>query len=118
MAVKAVRGAIQIKKNNKSFIEKGVVKLVTTIIKNNKLLTENIISIIFSQTTDLNVMNPAAALRTVGFANTPLFCTQEPDVSGSMKRVIRVIITAESMVNLVPVYLEGAQNLRPDLGKK
>jgi len=118
MAVKAVRGAVQIEKNDKKFIEKGVVKLVTTIIKNNKLLTENIISIIFSQTTDLNVMNPAAALRTVGFSDTPLFCTQEPDISGSMERVIRVIITAESMVNLVPVYLEGAKNLRIDLGEK
>ncbi len=118
MAVRAVRGAIQIAANDKKSIKNGVIKLITTIVENNKLVINDIISIIFSQTSDLDAMNPASALRSIGFSNTPLFCTKEPDISGSMEKVIRVMITAESSVSLVPVYLEGARNLRPDLNSK
>ncbi|MCK5674201.1 MAG: chorismate mutase [Spirochaetales bacterium] len=115
MAVKAVRGAIQIKKNEENKIEQGVLKMIKTIIDNNDIDINNIISIIFSQTSDLDAMNPAAALRTDGFSEIPLFCTKEPEIIGSMKRVIRVLITTESDKNLKPVYLDGAEKLRLDL---
>jgi len=118
MSVMAVRGAIQIEKNDKQSISDGVVKLITTIIEKNKLLSKNIISIMFSQTIDLDAMNPAAALRTIGFKNTPLFCTQEPNVQGSMEQVIRVLISVESKVSLSPVYLGEARSLRLDLDNK
>ncbi len=118
MAVRAVRGAIQIEANTKSEIEMGVVKLLTAIIQKNSIENSNIISIIFSQTSDLNAMNPASALRTIGFSDIPLFCTQEPEIPVSMKRVIRVLITLESTKKILPVYLDGAKNLRMDLGNK
>jgi len=118
MSVMAVRGAIQIENNDIQSITDGVIKLTTTIFEKNKLLPKNIISIIFSQTIDLDARNPAAALRTIGFENTPLFCTQEPLIQGSMERVIRVLISAESKVSLVPVYLGGARSLRLDLDNK
>jgi len=115
MAVRAVRGAIQIEHNNKVHIEQGVVSLLKKIIAINNINITNIISIIFSQTKDLNAMNPASALRTIGFGDIPLFCTQEPEITNSMSRVIRVLITAESADILIPVYLEGAKKLRTDL---
>ena len=115
MAVRAVRGAIQIENNNKVHIEQGVVRLIKKIIADNNINITNIISIIFSQTKDLNAMNPASALRTLGFGDIPLFCTQEPEIVDSMSRVIRVLITAESANILNPVYLEGAKKLRTDL---
>lgn len=118
MAVRAVRGAIQIKKNDAKQIEQGVVKLIKTIIEINQIDITNIISVIFSQTADLDEMNPASALRTEGYNETPLFCTQEPEIKGSMKKVIRVLITTESVTKLKPVYLEGAENLRLDLISK
>ncbi len=118
MAVKAVRGAIQIKKNNAKQIEQGVVKLIKSILEINRIDITDIISIIFSQTSDLNEMNPASALRTEGYNETPLFCTQEPEIKGSMEKVIRVLITTESVVDLKPVYLEGAEKLRLDLISK
>ncbi|MCK5197093.1 MAG: chorismate mutase, partial [Spirochaetales bacterium] len=70
-----------------------------------------------SQTDDLNVKNPAAALRKDGFDETPLFCTKEPNIVGSMERVIRVLITMEMETDRIPepVYLEGAKNLRLDI---
>ena len=60
-------------------------------------------------------MNPAAALRTIGYGDIPLFCTQEPEIIDSMSRVIRVLITADSPDKLKPVYLDGAKKLRIDL---
>ena len=115
MAVRAVRGAIQIELNNKVIIEQGVVRLIKKIIADNNINISNIISIIFSQTNDLNAINPASALRTIGFGDIPLFCTQEPEIIDSMSRVIRVLITAESADILKPVYLDGAKKLRSDL---
>ncbi len=115
MAVRAVRGAIQIEINDAVRIEQGVVKLIKKIIGVNKIDVTKIISIIFSQTSDLDALNPAAALRTIGFGETPLFCTNEPDIIGSMERVVRVLITAESENSFNPVYLEGAEKLRSDL---
>lgn len=115
MAFRAVRGAIQIEKNDKKDIESGVVKLIKTIVLNNDINVSNIISIIFSQTKDLDKMNPATALRTIGFEEVPLFCTQEPYIIGSMPRVIRVLISVESEIKLEPVYLDGAKQLRKDL---
>ena len=115
MAVRAVRGAIQVESNDKVNIEQGVVRLIKTIITKNNIININIISIIFSQTKDLTAMNPASALRTIGFDNIPLFCTQEPEIINSMNRVIRVLITTESANILIPVYLDGAKKLRTDL---
>ncbi len=115
MAVRAVRGAIQVRENIDYIIAECVRRLISEIIEKNKIDIKNIISIIFSQTDDLTEKNPAAALRNDGFANTPLFCTREPDVNESMKRVIRVLITLETDRILIPVYLEGAKNLRPDI---
>ena len=115
MAVRAVRGAIQVELNDKINIEQGVVRLIKKIITDNNIIITNIISIIFSQTKDLTAMNPASALRTIGYGDIPLFCTQEPEIINSMSRVIRVLITAESADILNPVYLEGAKKLRTDL---
>ena len=115
MSVRAVRGAIQIKDNTEKFIDDGVRRLISEIIEKNEIDVNNVISIIFSQTSDLTAKNPAAALRKDGFNETPLFCTKEPDVIGSMERVVRVLITLDTDRIMEPVYLEGAKNLRQDI---
>ncbi|MCK5200649.1 MAG: chorismate mutase [Spirochaetales bacterium] len=115
MSVRAVRGAIQIKDNTEKFIDDGVRRLIDEIIEKNEIDVNNVISIIFSQTSDLTAKNPAAALRKDGFNETPLFCTKEPDVIGSMERVVRVLITLDTDRIMEPVYLEGAKNLRQDI---
>lgn len=115
MSVRAVRGAIQIKDNTEKFIDDGVRRLISEILEKNEIDVNNVISIIFSQTSDLTAKNPAAALRKDGFNETPLFCTKEPDVIGSMERVVRVLITLDTDRIMEPVYLEGAKNLRQDI---
>ena len=106
---RAVRGAIQ--------IEQATVRLINEIRDANAIAENFIVSIIFSLTTDLTAFNPATALRRHGYAETPLFCTQEARVDGGMPRMIRVLLTYESLEHrrIVPIYLDGAESLRPDL---
>jgi chorismate mutase len=116
--VKAVRGAISVNNNDHISMEKAVFQLISTIIEKNKIEESNIISIIFSQTKDLNIANPAAALRASGkFASIPLFCTQEPEYENSMNSLVRVLVTFEGgqSDSIHPVYLGRASHLRTDL---
>ena len=118
MSIKAVRGAICIKKDKKEFIINSVNELITQLFQNNSLNSDNVVSIVFSVTKDLKSLNPAAALRKNGYASIPLFCTQEPVCKGALKRVIRVLITYNSLEKKsAPVYINGAEKLRPDLAK-
>ena len=85
----------------------------------NGLGEDGIISIFFSVTKDIRSINPAAALRAGGeFAETALFCAQEPDVAGALPMIIRVMMTCEldtGKTELNHVYIDGAEKLRPDL---
>jgi chorismate mutase len=114
---KAVRGAIQVPENSVSSIEQAAAKLVMEILKANGIAENQIVSIMFSLTEDLTAANPAAGLRRTGFASTPLFCAQEARIDGALPRVIRVLVTWDSAERraAVPVYLDGAEVLRPDL---
>lgn len=118
--VMAVRGAIQVQSNQRESITDSVVKLVENMVRENAISEDEIISIMFSQTKDLNAMNPATALRETGFARVPLFCCQEPEYPGSLARTVRVLLTfnCPRKRDIVPVYLDGAERLRADLFKK
>jgi chorismate mutase len=114
---KAVRGAIQVREDSRQAIGDAAVRLVTEILRANAIAENHIVSIIFSLTQDLTALNPATGLRQVGFADTPLFCTQEAAIAGGMPRVIRALLTWESLERrkTVPVYMDGAEALRSDL---
>jgi chorismate mutase len=116
--IQAVRGAIQVALNSSSAIEGAGARLVAGILKANAIAEDRIVSIIFSVTEDLTAANPATGLRRTGFSTIPLFCTQEARIDGAPPRIIRVLLTWESTERraAVPVYLEGAEGLRPDLG--
>ena len=115
---KAVRGAIQVEVNTRQAIEEASVRLIREILGANGIAENHIVSIVFSITEDLTAANPATGLRQVGFADTALFCAQEPRIDGSLPRVVRALVTFESLERreTVPVYLDGARVLRPDLG--
>jgi chorismate mutase len=114
---RAVRGAIQVSGNSAASIEQAGARLVTEILKANGIAENQIVSIVFSLTDDLTAANPATGLRRIGFASTPLLCTQEARIDGALPRVIRALVTWDSPERraAIPVYLEGAQALRPDL---
>jgi chorismate mutase len=116
---RAVRGAIQVAENTRQAIEDASVRLIREVLRANGIAENHIVSIVYSVTEDLTAANPATGLRRVGFADTALFCAQEPRVDGSLPRVIRALVTYEALERResVPVYLDGAQALRPDLGE-
>jgi chorismate mutase len=117
--VRAVRGAIRPKGNTAEGIRGAAVRLVTELLAENAVGEEGIISLIFSLTDDLTAANPAAGLRTIGFADVPLFCLQEAKVDGAMRGVIRVLMSYETTGGRppIPVYMDGAEALRPDLSR-
>jgi len=114
---RAVRGAIQVVDNSAAAIEAAGARLAREIFRVNRIAENHIVSILFSMTEDLTAANPATGLRRTGYSTTPLFCTQEARVDGALPRVIRVLVTYESPdgAAAVPVYLDGAEGLRPDL---
>lgn len=120
--VRGVRGAISVEENKKEVIEQAARTLVTKIMSLNSFSPDLISAIIFSVTQDLTASFPATGLRQLkGFQLVPLFDTVEPNVEGSMKMCIRVLIlvdTDKPPQEICHVYLGDAQKLRPDLAKK
>lgn len=117
MGITAVRGAICVKEDAIVSIEEAVAKLWKAIITENHLEETDIAFVLFTQTEDLKSRNPAGALRKGGWCKeVPLFCMQEPEITGMMPRVIRLLVVLKEETRcLVPVYLDGAERLRPDL---
>jgi chorismate mutase len=91
--------------------------LYDALLRQNNLVEEDLVSLIFSVTADLDSCNPAAALRKSGRAGElALFCLQEPAVQGGLERTVRVLIHCYLEAGSVPchVYQNGAEVLRPD----
>ncbi len=115
--VKAVRAAIQVRENAPEPIRRASVRLIQEVLRRNAIAEEQIVSAVFSLTRDLDQANPATAVRDTGFRRTPLMCLQEAFIQGQMPRVIRLLLTYRTSADRIPqpVYLDGAENLRPDL---
>jgi chorismate mutase len=120
MPVRAIRGATTVENNSESDIINGTYTLLKEILLRNSLEQDDIISVIFSATRDLDAAFPAVAARKLGWTNTALMCTNEIYVPGSLEKCIRVLIhinTAKGIEEIRHVYLNGAKVLRPDLDK-
>jgi chorismate mutase len=120
VAVRAIRGAVQVPANLSAAILEGTSELVTEVMTRNQLTPEEVISVVFSATTDLNAEFPALAARKLGFQDVPLLCCTEIDVPGSMPRVIRLMMHVESALPrsaIQHVYLHGAAALRLDIAQ-
>jgi chorismate mutase len=118
MPVRGVRGAITINSNTKEDIVEKSTELIKTLVKRNNILVEDIASVMFSVTEDIDAEFPAVAARNLGWIYTPLFCTREIPVKGSMKGCIRVIMHVNSdkrQDEIIQAYLGEAEKLRPDL---
>ena len=113
----ALRGATSIEGNTEQAILDGTRELVTEIMARNDLAVDQMVSCVFSATTDLNAQFPAVAARDLGLNRVPLLCTQEIEVPGSLPRVIRVLLHYYAANGHSPqhVYLGEARNLRTDL---
>jgi len=120
LVVRAIRGAIQAAANDRESILDGTTELVTEVITRNDLTTDDVISVIFTATRDLDAEFPALAARKIGFHEVPLLCTTEIDVPGALPRVVRLLMhveTARPRSELHHVYLRGATALRLDIAQ-
>jgi chorismate mutase len=117
-AVRAVRGATQVEKNDRGAILDGTAELVGELLRRNAILPSDLISMVFTATPDLTAEFPAYAARQLGLTDVPLLCATEIAVPGAMPRVLRVLAHVESerpRDEIRHVYLHGAANLRTDL---
>ena len=112
-----IRGATTIPCDTKEEIKKAVSELLEQIESRNALKRDEIVSLVFSSTSDIHSYYPAKAAREAGFMSCSLFSAQEPDIEGSLPLCIRCMLFVEK--NLAPshVYLRGAKTLRKDLAK-
>jgi len=118
VAVRAVRGAIQIDGDSRDQILEGSAELVTAVLERNELSSDDVISILFTATPDLTAEFPAYAARLLGLTDVPLMCAVEIAVPGAMPRVLRLLAHVETdlaRADLRHVYLRGAAALRRDL---
>ncbi len=120
MTVRAIRGAIQVEANDRDAILVSTAELVTAVMSRNDLSTDDVISVLFTATPDLNAEFPALAARKIGFHEVPLMCATEIAVPGAMPRVVRLMAHVEtdrSRSELQHVYLRGAAALRLDIAQ-
>ena len=118
MAVRAVRGAIQVGSDTRDDILEGTAELVKAVLDRNGLGSDDIISIVFTATPDLTAEFPAYAARLLGLTDVPLMCATEMSVPGALPRVLRLLAhvdTPKPRSAMRHVYLHGARALRTDL---
>lgn len=113
-----IRGATTIEQDGIEEIRSAVKELLDKIVLKNSIEKSEIISIVFSSTTDIHSYYPAKAAREAGYESSALFSAMEPEIEGSLPLCIRVMIFLEK--NFVPshVYLRGARALRKDVAEK
>jgi chorismate mutase len=118
VAVRAVRGAIQVGADTREEILGGSAELVTAMLERNALTADDIISIVFTATPDLTADFPAYAARQLGLTDVPLLCTTEIAVPGALPHTVRLLAhveTERTRAELRHPYLRGAAALRRDL---
>lgn len=118
--MRAIRGAITVEKNTEEEILSATKVLLEEIFKQNEEACEDMVSMIFTLTPDLDAVFPAKAARFMGITNVPLMCMSEIPVEGALPMCVRALIyvnTDKGLDEINHVYLKDAVKLRPDLVK-
>ncbi len=120
MAVRAIRGAVQLDVDEREHLLAATRELVAAVLTSNDLVPEDVISVLFTATPDLSSEFPAVAARELGLGAVPLLCAVEIDVAGAMARVVRLLAHVETdrpREQVQHVYLRGAAALRRDIAQ-
>ena len=118
----AVRGAVCCE-NESEDIVKNVSLMMNQIFSLNNIQSQDLVSIQFSMTSDLNEINAATALRKgniiIDVSKVALFCTQEAQIKNMPPKIIHAMVTfyGDENLSVKNVYLNGAEKLRPDFIK-
>ncbi len=120
MPIRGIRGATTAATNTRDAILDATCELLETLVRMNDICVEDIASVIFTVTPDLDAAFPASAARSLGWTHVPLLDVAAPRVSNDLARCIRVLIywnTDRAQQDISHVYLRDARRLRPDLAK-
>ena len=113
--MKAIRGATTVARDCPEDIKESVKELLIEIKELNNLNADNIICIMFSNTSDISSYYPAKAAREAGFFSCALYSSLEPTIEGALEKCIRVMVLADIDSTPKPVYLRNAKTLRQDI---
>ena len=116
--VRALRGATTCEVDTPEEIAQATQELILAMMERNGLDHDDVISVLFTTSTDLTSTFPATTARAICFGDVPLICASEINVPGAMTHCIRVMMhvyTTRSRDQIHHIYLRQAQSLRDDL---
>ena len=118
-AVRGVRGATTVPENTRDEIMDATEELLNEMIAANDMRSDDIVSVFFTLTKDLNAEFPAVAARErLGWNLVPLINAIEVDRPGSMPKCIRIMLllnTDKPQQDIRHIYLRDAVVLRADI---
>ena len=120
MVVRGIRGATSVPANTREDILEAATELLDEMARLNHIERDDVASIIFTATPDLNAEFPAVAAREAGWTDVALECLHEMSVPGSLPRCLRILMhvnTERTQSEMTHVYLRDARALRPDLAQ-
>ena len=113
----ALRGATTSEHNSVESITAAVEELLVELVSRNNLIPDQIISVTFSVTKDLDACFPASVARKkTGWGKIALLDCQQMFVKDDLKKCIRLLAYVFLPNKQMPQnpYLGEAKNLRPD----
>ena len=113
----ALRGATTCEHNSVESITSAVEELLVELVSRNNLIPDQIISVTFSVTSDLDACFPASiARKKAGWEKIALLDCQQMSVKDDLSKCIRLLAYVSLPNEQTPQnpYLGKAKNLRPD----
>jgi len=117
MYCRGVRGATTITQDDAETVLQATRELMAFMIRLNDIDTQDVASAIFTVTSDITSVFPAAAARQLGWLDVPLLCGREMEMDNGLPLCIRILMhwnTDKSQKDIQHIYLNEAQSLRPD----
>lgn len=115
--LQGIRGATTVESNDAQQILEATDELLRRLHEANGLTADDIVSALFTMTSDLNAAFPARAAEVYGWNIVAILHSTEIPVPGSLPRCIRLLVhayTDRTREEIRHVYLRGATVLRPD----
>jgi chorismate mutase len=115
--VQGIRGATTVRRNDATEILEATDELLRALIEANNLEPDDIVSGLFTVTSDLDAAFPARAAEDFGWNIVALLHATEIPVPGSLPMCIRLLVhayTSRTRAEIKHCYLRGATVLRPD----
>lgn len=117
MACRGIRGATTAAANTRDDILSATRELLERLMRRNEVQPDDIASIFFTVSDDLDAEYPALAARQLGWVESALLCAREiPVPEKRVERCIRVLLlanTERTAKEIRHVYLRDAVALRP-----